>query len=34
VGRAVTKAWQPSGDFTRVTAAARGFLAAVQDARS
>lgn len=33
VGSAVTKAWQPDGDFTRVTAAAREFLAAVQDAR-
>ncbi len=33
VGSAVTKAWQPDGDFTRVTAAARDFLAAVQDAR-
>ena len=33
VGSAVTKAWQPDGDFTRVTAAAKEFLAAVQDAR-
>lgn len=33
VGSAVTKAWQPDGDFTRVTSAARDFLAAVQDAR-
>jgi 2-dehydro-3-deoxyphosphogluconate aldolase/(4S)-4-hydroxy-2-oxoglutarate aldolase len=33
VGSAVTKAWQPDGDFTRVTTAAREFLAAVQDAR-
>lgn len=33
VGSAVTKAWQPDGDFTRVTAAARAFLAAVRDAR-
>jgi 2-dehydro-3-deoxyphosphogluconate aldolase/(4S)-4-hydroxy-2-oxoglutarate aldolase len=33
VGSAVTKAWQPEGDFTRVTAAARAFLAAVQEAR-
>ena len=33
VGSAVTKAWQADGDFTRVTAAARDFLAAVQDAR-
>jgi 2-dehydro-3-deoxyphosphogluconate aldolase / (4S)-4-hydroxy-2-oxoglutarate aldolase len=33
VGSAVTKAWQPDGDFTRVTAAAHDFLAAVQDAR-
>ena len=33
VGSAVTKAWQPDGDFTRVTDAARNFLAAVQDAR-
>jgi 2-dehydro-3-deoxyphosphogluconate aldolase/(4S)-4-hydroxy-2-oxoglutarate aldolase len=33
VGSAVTKAWQPEGDFTRVTAAAQAFLAAVQDAR-
>ena len=33
VGSAVTKAWQPDGDFSRVTAAARDFLAAVQNAR-
>ena len=33
VGSAVTKAWQPDGDFTRVTTAARDFLAAVRDAR-
>jgi 2-dehydro-3-deoxyphosphogluconate aldolase/(4S)-4-hydroxy-2-oxoglutarate aldolase len=33
VGSAVTKAWQPDGDFTRVTAAARDFLTAVRDAR-
>lgn len=33
VGSAITKAWQADGDFTRVTAAARDFLAAVQDAR-
>jgi len=33
VGSAVTKAWQPDGDFTRVTAAAREILAAVQEAR-
>lgn len=33
VGSAVTKAWQPDGDFTRVTAAARDFLAAVRAAR-
>lgn len=33
VGSAVTKAWQPDGDFTRVTAAARQFLTAVQGAR-
>ena len=33
VGSAVTKAWQPDGDFTRVTTAAREFLSAVQDAR-
>jgi 2-dehydro-3-deoxyphosphogluconate aldolase/(4S)-4-hydroxy-2-oxoglutarate aldolase len=33
VGGAITRAWQPDGDFTRVTAAAREFLAAVQDAR-
>jgi len=29
----VTKAWQPDGDYTRVTAAAQEFLAAVRDAR-
>jgi 2-dehydro-3-deoxyphosphogluconate aldolase / (4S)-4-hydroxy-2-oxoglutarate aldolase len=33
VGSAVTKACQADGDFTLVTAAAREFLAAVQDAR-
>ena len=33
VGSAITKAWQPDGDYTRVTAAAKEFLAAVQDAR-
>ena len=33
VGSAITKAWQPDGDFTRVTAAAQDFLVAVQDAR-
>lgn len=33
VGSAVTKAWQPDGDYTRVTASARAFLAAVRDAR-
>jgi len=33
VGSAVTKAWQPDGDYTRVTAAAKEFLGAVQDAR-
>ena len=33
VGSAVTKAWQPDGDYTRVTAAAQEFLAAVRDAR-
>lgn len=33
VGSAVTKAWQPDGDFTGVTTAAREFLSAVQDAR-
>ena len=33
VGSAVTKAWQPDGDFSRVTTAAHNFLAAVQDAR-
>lgn len=33
VGSAVTKAWQPDGDYTRVTAAAQEFLGAVQDAR-
>jgi 2-dehydro-3-deoxyphosphogluconate aldolase/(4S)-4-hydroxy-2-oxoglutarate aldolase len=33
VGSSVTKAWQPDGDFARVTSAARDFLAAVQVAR-
>lgn len=33
VGSAITKAWHPDGDFTRVTAAARDFLMAVRDAR-
>jgi 2-dehydro-3-deoxyphosphogluconate aldolase/(4S)-4-hydroxy-2-oxoglutarate aldolase len=33
VGSAVTKAWQPDGDFSRVTEAAREFLAAVAEAR-
>ena len=33
VGSAVTKAWQPDGDYTRVTSAAQAFLAAVQRAR-
>lgn len=33
VGSAVTKAWQPAGDYTRVTAAARDFLDAVRAAR-
>jgi len=33
VGSAVTKAWQPDGDFTRVTEAAREFLSAVAAAR-
>jgi 2-dehydro-3-deoxyphosphogluconate aldolase/(4S)-4-hydroxy-2-oxoglutarate aldolase len=33
VGSAVTKAWQPDGDYTRVTSAAQDFLAAVQHAR-
>ncbi|ACL41651.1 2-dehydro-3-deoxyphosphogluconate aldolase/4-hydroxy-2-oxoglutarate aldolase [Pseudarthrobacter chlorophenolicus A6] len=33
VGSAVTKAWQPDGDFSRVTEAAREFLAAVEKAR-
>ncbi|AFR28880.1 2-dehydro-3-deoxyphosphogluconate aldolase/4-hydroxy-2-oxoglutarate aldolase [Arthrobacter sp. Rue61a] len=33
VGSYVTKAWQPDGDFTRVTEAARAFLAAVAEAR-
>ncbi|WP_045731810.1 bifunctional 4-hydroxy-2-oxoglutarate aldolase/2-dehydro-3-deoxy-phosphogluconate aldolase [Pseudarthrobacter chlorophenolicus] len=33
VGSAVTKAWQPDGDFSRVTKAAREFLAAVAKAR-
>lgn len=33
VGSAVTKAWQPDGDFGRVTTAAREFMAAVAAAR-
>lgn len=33
VGSAVTKAWQPDGDFGRVTDAARDFLDAVRAAR-
>jgi 2-dehydro-3-deoxyphosphogluconate aldolase/(4S)-4-hydroxy-2-oxoglutarate aldolase len=33
VGSAVTKAWEPDGDFSRVTAAARDFLEAVRVAR-
>jgi 2-dehydro-3-deoxyphosphogluconate aldolase/(4S)-4-hydroxy-2-oxoglutarate aldolase len=33
VGSAVTKAWQPDGDYSRVTSAAQEFLAAVQAAR-
>ena len=33
VGSAVTKAWQPDGDFARVSAAAHELLTAVQDAR-
>lgn len=33
VGSAVTKAWQPDGDYTRVTTAARDFLDAVRAAR-
>jgi 2-dehydro-3-deoxyphosphogluconate aldolase/(4S)-4-hydroxy-2-oxoglutarate aldolase len=33
VGSAVTKAWQPDGDFGRVVGAARDFLAAVGAAR-
>ena len=33
VGSAVTKAWQPDGDFSRVTQAAREFLSAVAEAR-
>lgn len=33
VGSAVTKAWQPDDDYTRVTAAARDFLDAVRAAR-
>jgi 2-dehydro-3-deoxyphosphogluconate aldolase / (4S)-4-hydroxy-2-oxoglutarate aldolase len=33
VGSAVTKAWQPDGDFGRVVGAAREFLAAVRVAR-
>lgn len=33
VGSYVTKAWQPDGDFTRVTKAAEEFLSAVAEAR-
>jgi 2-dehydro-3-deoxyphosphogluconate aldolase/(4S)-4-hydroxy-2-oxoglutarate aldolase len=33
VGSYVTKAWQPDGDFTRVTKAAKEFLAAVAEGR-
>ena len=33
VGSAVTKAWQPDGDYGRVTSAAREFLDAVRTAR-
>lgn len=33
VGSYVTKAWQPDGDFTRVTKAAEQFLSAVAEAR-
>jgi 2-dehydro-3-deoxyphosphogluconate aldolase/(4S)-4-hydroxy-2-oxoglutarate aldolase len=33
VGSYVTKAWQPDGDFTRVTNAAEEFLSAVAEAR-
>ncbi|MGW9414697.1 bifunctional 4-hydroxy-2-oxoglutarate aldolase/2-dehydro-3-deoxy-phosphogluconate aldolase [Arthrobacter cupressi] len=33
VGSFVTKAWQPDGDFSRVTAAAEEFLSAVAKAR-
>ncbi|MEL4506007.1 bifunctional 4-hydroxy-2-oxoglutarate aldolase/2-dehydro-3-deoxy-phosphogluconate aldolase [Luteococcus sp. H138] len=33
VGSAVTKAWQPDGDFSRVTAAAKDFLEAIKIAR-
>lgn len=33
VGSYVTKAWQPDGDFTRVTEAAKEFLSAVAEAR-
>ena len=33
VGSAVTKAWQPDGDYSRVTSAAREFLDAVRTAR-
>jgi 2-dehydro-3-deoxyphosphogluconate aldolase/(4S)-4-hydroxy-2-oxoglutarate aldolase len=29
----VTKAWQPDGDFSRVTEAAKEFLSAVAEAR-
>jgi 2-dehydro-3-deoxyphosphogluconate aldolase/(4S)-4-hydroxy-2-oxoglutarate aldolase len=33
VESAVTKAWHPDGDFTRVVTAAKGFLATIQGAR-
>jgi 2-dehydro-3-deoxyphosphogluconate aldolase/(4S)-4-hydroxy-2-oxoglutarate aldolase len=33
VGSYVTKAWQPDGDFSRVTEAAKEFLSAVAEAR-
>ena len=33
VGSYVTKAWQPDGDFSRVTVAAKEFLSAVAEAR-
>lgn len=33
VGSYVTKAWQPDGDFSRVTKAAKEFLSAVAEAR-